>query len=143
MRSVLVAVDGSEASQKAVQHVLALRQELRDPSALVLHLLNVQLPVSGDVSAFIASKSIQEYHQERADEALAPAKALVESSGIAHQVHQRVGSPGQTIAEVAQAQGCDLIVMGTRGLGSSTAALLGSVAQIAIEHAGVPVTLVK
>ena len=47
------------------------------------------------------------------------------------------------IAEVARVQGCDLIVMGTRGLANHTAALLGSVAQSAIEHAGVPVLLVK
>jgi nucleotide-binding universal stress UspA family protein len=36
-----------------------------------------------------------------------------------------------------------LIVMGARGLGTHTAALLGSVAQSAIEHAGVPVLVVK
>jgi len=47
------------------------------------------------------------------------------------------------IAEVAQAEDCDLIVMGTRGLGTHTGALLGSVAQGTAEHAGVPVLLVK
>jgi nucleotide-binding universal stress UspA family protein len=54
-----------------------------------------------------------------------------------------VGPPGPTIAETAGALGCDLIVLGARGLGSHTAALLGSVAQSTIENAGVPVLVVK
>ena len=75
--------------------------------------------------------------------ALAPARALLDADGVAHEALHRVGLPGPTIAEVAREQGCDLVVMGTRGLGGHTAALLGSVAQGTIEHAGVPVLLVK
>ena len=59
------------------------------------------------------------------------------------QEHRRIGLPGPTIAEVAVAQGCDMVVMGTRGLGTHTAALLGSVAQSTVEHSTVPVLLVK
>jgi nucleotide-binding universal stress UspA family protein len=142
-RRVLLAVDGSEGSARAVRHLLTLRRELRDPDAMQLHLINVQRPVSGDVSSFVASRSLDEYYQERSEAALKPARALLDASGVAYQEHQRVGAPGPTIAEVARAQGCDLIVMGARGLANHTAALLGSVAQGTIEHAGVPVLLVK
>ena len=51
--------------------------------------------------------------------------------------------PGPVIAEMANKEGCELIVMGTRGLGAHPAALLGSVAQSTLEHAKVPVLLVK
>ena len=54
-----------------------------------------------------------------------------------------MGEPATQIAEVARELGCDLVVMGTRGLGTHTAGLLGSVAQGVVEHAGVPVLLVK
>jgi nucleotide-binding universal stress UspA family protein len=57
--------------------------------------------------------------------------------------HRCVGDPGQWIAETAQNEGCDLIVMGARGLGTHTGALLGSVARGTVEHADVPVLLVK
>ncbi len=143
LRRVLLAVDGSEPAARAVQHLLSLRQDLRDAAATEVHLLNVQRPVSGDVSAFVAKQSLQEYYQERAEAALAPARALLAAAGVAYQEHQRVGPPGATIAEVARAQGCDLIVMGARGLANHTAALLGSVAQSTIEHAAVPVLVVK
>ncbi len=143
LRRFLLAVDGSDCSMRAAHQLLSMRGELRDPAAMQIHLLNVQRPVSGDVSSFVASQSLQEYHRERSVAALAPARALLDAAGVSYQAHDRVGPPGPTIAEEASAQGCDMIVMGTRGQGTHTAALLGSVAQSTIEHAGVPVLLVK
>ena len=142
-RRVLLAVDGSEAAARAVRHVLALRRELREPASMQLHLINVQRPVSGDVSSFVASRSLDEYYQERGEAALAPARALLDAEGLSYDALHRVGSPGPKIAETAHELGCDLIVMGTRGLGSHTAALIGSVAQSTAEHSPVPVLLVK
>ena len=58
------------------------------------------------------------------------------------EAHARVGTPGETIAKEAADRACDLIVMGTHGVGM-TASLLGSVAQATIGEAKVPVLLVK
>ncbi|MBK9359950.1 MAG: YjbE family putative metal transport protein [Rubrivivax sp.] len=143
MHRILLAVDGSEPSARAVQHVLAMRGEFRDPAAVEVHLLNVQYPVPGDVSSFVNKETLQDYHRERADEAMAGAREALRSAGLPFKDIQRVGSPGQTIAEVAQAEQCDLVVMGTRGQGMAGSALLGSVAQAALEHSTVPVLLVK
>jgi YjbE family integral membrane protein len=143
LRSILLAVDGSPPSQRAVEQVVALRDDLREPQSLKVHLLNVQRPVSGDVSSFVANRTLDEYYAERSAEATASAAAALAARGVPHETHQRVGSPGPTIAEAAQQLGCDLIVMGARGLGAAGAALLGSATQGAIEHAGVPVLVVK
>ena len=143
LQRVLLAVDGSDGAARAVQNLIALRQDLRQPTALDVHLINVQRPVSGDVARFVPGQTLEDYHHERSEKALAPARALLAAAGLAHKDHQRVGDPGPTIARVAQAEGCGLIVMGTRGLGSHTAALIGSVAQSTVEHAVMPVLLVK
>ena len=143
LRRILLAVDGSDGALRAVRHLLAMRQDLRDPSALQVQLLNVQRPVSGDVASFVSARSLNEYHDERSEAALAPSRAVLAADGIQVQEHRRVGLPGPTIAQIAQELGCDLIVMGTRGLGSHTSALVGSVAQSAVENATVPVLLVK
>ena len=143
LRSILLAVDGSEWSQKATQQVLAMRGELRDPAGIKLHLVNVQRPVSGDVSSFVAKQSLQEYYDEGSEAALQPARSLLQSAGVVFKEHRGVGAPGAVIAELARNEGCDLIVMGSRGLGANTAALIGSVAQATLEHASVPVLLVK
>ena len=142
LRRVLLAVDGSEGAAQAVRHVIALREDLREP-ALDLHLLNVQRPVSGDVARFVPGQTLEDYHQERSEKALTPARAILSAAGLSFQEHRRVGDPGSEIAAVATAQGCDLIVMGTRGLGSHTAAMVGSVAQGTVAQANVPVLLVK
>ena len=143
MRRLLLAVDGSEGAASAVRQALRLRLQLKDPAALELHLVNVQRPVSGDVAQFVTSQSLQDYHKERSEKGLAPARATLTEAGLKFIEHTRVGEPGVLIADVAQTENCDLIVMGTRGLGGHTAALLGSVAQGVLENATVPVLLSK
>jgi YjbE family integral membrane protein len=143
LQCVLLAVDGSAGAAQAVRQWIALRKELRNADALELHLINVQRPVSGDVSSFVANATLEEYYRERSDTALAPARALLDAAGVTYTEHQRVGDPGPTIAELARRQNCDLIVMGTRGMDSRAAVLLGSVAQSTVEHANVPVLLSK
>ena len=143
MKRLLLAVDGSEGAASATRQALTLRSQLRDAMALELHLVNVQRPVSGDVSQFVASQTLQDYHRERSEKALAPARAMLTAAGVKFIEHTRVGTPGPLIAALAQNENCDLIVMGTRGLGGHTAALLGSVAQDVLENATVPVLLTK
>jgi YjbE family integral membrane protein len=143
LQRVLLAVDGSEGSALAVRRLAALRDDLRHGATLELHTITVQRPLSGDVTRFIAGKTVDDYHREQCELALAPARAALGVAGIVPQEHQRTGEPGPTIAEAARELGCDMIVMGARGLGSPAAALLGSVTQSTIEHASVPVLVVK
>ena len=51
------------------------------------------------------------------------------------------GNPAQALLEAAQ--GADLLVVGNRGHGGFTAALLGSVAQNCVYHAGCPVVVIR
>ena len=143
LHNVLLAVDGSEHSAKAVQQVIGMRQELRQPASMAVHVLNVQRPVSGDVSRFVPGDTLKEYHQEGSEQALAPARALLDAAGIQYQEHRRVGEPALSIAEVAHELGSDIVVMGTRGLGGVAAGLIGSVAQGTVAQCRVPVLLVR
>lgn len=142
LRRILLAVDGSAEARRATQRVLEMRLSLADPAALDLQVVNVQRPVSGNVSSFVAKKSLSEYYQERGAAALAPVRKLLDDAGVSYQAHQYVGTPGNTIAQEAKARACDLIVMGTRGRGRAET-LLGSVAQRTIEKSDIPVMLVK
>lgn len=142
LRRILLAVDGSEASARATRQVIEMREDLADPAGLDLHLVHVQRPVSGDVSSFVAHKTLDEYYQEQCEAALGPARQALDAAGVPYRAHARVGTPGETIAKEAADQGCDLIVMGTHGVGM-TASLLGSVAQATIGETSVPVLLVK
>ena len=142
MQRIALAVDGSEPSDRALAYVIGL-QRGRPDSPLELHLVNVQRPVSGEVSRFVPGQNLKDYHAENAERAMAPARARLSEAGMAFTEHRSVGDPALMIAEIAKAQHCDLIVMGSRGLGGHTAGLVGSVAQGTIVAAPVPVLLVK
>jgi YjbE family integral membrane protein len=143
LQRFLFATDGSPGAARALDHLLVLRANLRDPQALELHVINVQRPVSGDVAQFVDSGSLDDYHRERSDQALASTRARLQAAGLAFHEHRRVGEPGATIAETAAALGCDMVVMGARGLATHGGGLLGSVANGALQHSPVPVLVVR
>ena len=142
LQRILLAVDGSEAAARAARHVIGMQQYLRDPKAQELHLINVQRPVSERVSTHVGGRSLEQYHREESEKAVAPIRKLLDGAGLDYALHERVGAAGETIAREAQQLSCDMIVMGTKGVGAA-AALLGSVAQSTIAAAAVPVLLVK
>lgn len=141
MLKIAVAVDGSENALQAVRHAIKLAQE--DKAAIKVHLVNVQYPLHGGVSTFVDAGQIKQYHQEEGQKILAPARALLEDGGISYEDHLFVGEPAEVITRFAREQGCDEIVIGTRGLSGLSSLLMGSVATKIIHHATVPVVLVK
>jgi len=142
MRKVLIAVDGSENSLRAVRHLIAEKDVYHEPLSVVL--INVQPPVvSGAVKTFLTQDQIENYYREEGEGALAGARDLLAAAGISAEHHILVGDVAQTIARVAKEQGCAQIVMGTRGLGTVSGMLLGSVATKVIHLADVPVVLLK
>ena len=141
VQSVLLAADGSEGSIAAARRVLRLRDDLREGAQLELHLVNVQRPLASEISRFVSGQTVEEYHREQSDAALAPVRAALGSAPA--QEHRLVGEPGPTLAEMASRLGCDLIVMGARGVLPHVSPLVGSVTQSTIAHADVPVLVVK
>ncbi len=142
MLKVLVPVDGSKNSDRAVAHAIFFAANSKAP--VELHLLNVQLPiVSGGVRMFIKHEEIEAYHQDSGQDTLQTAREQLDLAGQTYTHLVRVGPIGETIAAYAKEQGCDHIIMGTRGLGAVTGMVLGSVATKVIHLADAPVTLVK
>jgi nucleotide-binding universal stress UspA family protein len=139
---ILVPVDGSENALRALRHVLSAESTCRHPERV--HVLNVQPAVaSGVVRMFVAQSDIDGFYREEAEQALAAARAEVERANVPHVVEFRVGDIGETIARYARQEGCKLIAMGTRGMGSMSNLLLGSAASKVISLTSVPVLLVK
>lgn len=137
---ILIPIDGSDNAARAVGFVIDYIS-----SGLVgdVHLLNVQHPVSGDVTAFVGKKALQGYHHDEGMKVLTPERDRLTKAGAKVEVHIGVGDPGETIAHFCDELKCDAIVMGTRGLGGAVGLLLGSVATDVMSRVKVPVTLVK
>ncbi len=140
---VLLPVDASDGAAAAVSYVIDLWRKHPAPATMEIHVMNVDREVSGDVSRFIPKESVEDFHRERSSRALARARKLLDEAGVKHTDHQLVGKPWETISEYASKHAFDLVVMGTRGLGTFTGAMLGSVAQGVAQLSKVPVLLVK
>lgn len=117
---------------------------MREHGSDTLHVLNVQYPiVSGNVTRFISSEAIHDYYREEGEKMLASARALLTEAGISAQIDTQVGPPAKTIAQYVNDHHCDLVIMGTRGLGGVSGLVLGSITTKVLHLVNVPVTLIK
>jgi regulator of nucleoside diphosphate kinase len=138
-QTVLLPIDGTQLSDKALGHVIALAGS----SQLCVHLLNVQPPVTAaDVTLFTSAKSVEMQRRAEGERALAGAKRALRACSIDYVAEVAFGSRADEIVRCATSSGCSKIVMGTRGKGLVSSLLRGSVAHRVIRLAPVPVTLV-
>jgi nucleotide-binding universal stress UspA family protein len=137
---ILVAVDGSACSDRAVAHAVAIA---RARPGTRLHLVNAQPPVDGVVSLFVPGATIKSVHREEGEKALRSAVRICAEAGVPCEKHIGVGRPGEIIGRFARELGVGALVSGTRGHGGVAGVLLGSVAQEILSHVDVPITFVK
>ncbi|HEY9270731.1 universal stress protein [Achromobacter sp.] len=142
MLNILVPVDGSDNANRAV---LYARQLAQGAGAARIHLLNVQTPVQGraGLSRLITQDMIDEFYLREGQEATDEARKLLDVTGTDYTSHVAFGHAATEIAGYAQDHNCARIVMGTRGHGTMTNILIGSVANQVLQLAEAPVTLVK
>ena len=143
MLKLLVPVDGSESSSRAVNHLIKKLGWFKDGAEI--HLLNVQhpIPYGNRVSSVIGHDKIAQFHQEEGMAALKNAMKKLDAAKFKYHYHIGVGEAAEVICQYAKEKGCDQIFMGTRGLGSVSGLVLGSVATKVIHLSPVPVLLVK
>lgn len=132
--NILVPVDGSPASLRALDYAIAHYPEA---SFVLLTVQNVA------IASELMYSDWQELLEQAAAEALKEATAKSEAARVRFETFVRMGGIAETIAQVAREKSIDHIVMGARGLGSIQGLLLGSVATKVIHLAEVPITLIK
>jgi P-type Ca2+ transporter type 2C len=136
---VLVPVTASHNSEVAVQHLV--RRFMND-SAMEIHLLNVQRPLSRYVARFVPARTVREWHRKEAEQALAPARRILDRFGVPYAVHVELGDEAASINELARRLHCDQIVLGTARKNSLTRLVESSVTNQVLEHATVPVEVI-
>ena len=141
MLKILLPVDGSDNSDKAVADFISMINWYKEPPEV--HLLTVQTPLSGNISSYISATDIKQYHQEEGLKSLENARKLREQAAVSCQYDITVGDPAEMIVRFATEQKYDQIVMGPRGKGNIEGLLLGSVTNKVMQSALIPVLLVK
>ena len=121
---VLVGIDGSEHSRWAL-----------------IEAINVAKEFSGFVKVITVYKQGME---AEADKVLTEAEQYLRKEGIKHESASILGSnPSRALVYMAKHEQFDLIVVGSRGLGSAASLLLGSVSRQVVIKASCDVLVVK
>jgi nucleotide-binding universal stress UspA family protein len=136
---ILVAVDGSKPSLKAVQLLIDHADWYR--SRPEVELVTVHLPVPS--VRHLNKAQVEKYYAEEGEAMLAAAKKKLDAAGVAYEAHVLVGPVAETLVKHAKDKRCDVIYIGTRGMTAVGAALLGSTATKVLNIAETPVLLVK
>lgn len=138
---ILLPVDGSEHAVRAAKHLVALLQGCASHEVL---LLNVQEPIDApEIRSHMRASEIEAMQETHGGDALATVRAVLDKAGIAYTPTVLIGDIAETIVQFAADQGCEKIVMGTRGLGALQGVLMGSVTTRVLHLTDLPVTLVK
>ena len=139
MKRILLPIDGSSNSLKAVQHVIG--RFATDP-ACELHLLHVCTPFSQHVGRFVSRRSMADFHREEAAKALKKARALLDARSIPYATHIELGDKAKTITAAARRLRVSQVVMGTARKNSLTRMLDDSVTNQVLEQTQVPVEVI-
>ena len=145
LKKIVVPVDGSENSMRAVDYALEIGKKFESELTVV----NVVPPpdqVNEIMNKLGAARVKEAETEDRAKQALNLAEARVKERGGYEKVKYTSLEgidPAETIIQVADAQGADTIVIGNRGLGTLSALILGSVSGQLIQSSKIPVLMVK
>lgn len=136
--NILVAYDSSEHSRKALDLAIKIAQ-CSEGKLKVLYAFDKVPTVFGDDE----TEHFIERAMSKGRDILAEATTCLRGTNIEFTTDIVEGPAAEAILRIAQAEGCDLIVMGTRGLGMVQGLLLGSVSYRVLHHAQIPVLTVR
>ena len=144
-KHILIATDGSDLAQRAVDHGLSLAKSLA--AKVVVVTVTEPFPVYVGEGWALGPEELDRYEADQrkfADELFEPIKASAEKLGVpCETLHVPGRRPAEAILEVSATKGCSLIVMashGRRGLGRL---LLGSQTQEVVASSAIPVLVVR
>ena len=143
MTRILVAVDGSSHSAKVAKAVIQHVSAYREPPELHLAYVHLPVPTLGGLIKPIGREALQGYYREEGEDALRTAKKSFDRANLACSMHILVGGVAESLTGEAKKLKCDLIIMGTHGMGAMSGMLLGSVAAKTVHLARCPVLLIR
>lgn len=141
-KRILVPVDSSDQATAACEFAA---EEYPDATLVLLHVINpAEAGYSAEASIPSFSEEWYEQQETTAEALFDDLEAVVTAAGV-DSVERviEVGQPTKAIVEYADEHDIDQIVMGSHGRSGVSRILLGSVAELVVRRASVPVTVVR
>ena len=140
---ILVAVDGSKSSLRAVKYAAKLGHLLSTGSSKIT-LISVHDDIGlRHARALVGKAEVADYLRELSEKELKAARKMMKDEGIGYDMEIRTGHVAQEIVDCADKGKFDMIALGSKGRSAVADLLLGSVAQRVLALAKQPVVVVK
>ncbi|TDG00479.1 universal stress protein [Paenibacillus piri] len=141
-RKILLAYDGSETAKNALTKAIELKETFKDAILEAVLVFQIASLVVND--AMVAGTAlVQEDLYEAAETVIDEARKRISHLPFTAATLLDGGPPAKVILDYAEEQKFDLIIAGSRGLGTFKELLLGSVSYEIVQHAKIPVMVVK
>jgi len=148
--SILVPLDGSEYSKRALDEAIEISKrldsEIKLLTVVTAPVSSPKIALSGVVRGKGATKAIDAYVKKALGEAngfMQECAAYCQNKGVKASYKVTSESPAKAILDYAKRSNSDLIVMGSQGLrGIKKIKVLGSVSRQILENASCPVVIV-
>ena len=139
---ILLPVDGSQLSLEAVRFAIRLAREGLQSSFV---LANVQEPATlYEVMLAHDAEVLERVKGAAGEHLLQGAEALLTEAGMEYEREVLSGGdPAHALVDIIERFECDAVVMGARGLGALSGAVVGSVSQALTRASPVPVMIVR
>ena len=138
MKRILVATDGSDGADQAVDFAIELCEEMGSALDVIAVRPHLRPGKGGPIMP------ITEIEQQHGAEHIAQrACDRAAEKGVTASPHNAFGDPADDIDSLGRQLGVDLIVVGSRGLGTLAGTLMGSVSRAVIKRSQIPVTVVR
>jgi nucleotide-binding universal stress UspA family protein len=143
-KNILIAVDGSSASDRGLAEGLRLAKATGG-KVILLHVVNALL-LESEAASTAYYHALSESFQKQGEEILGSAAAAAREAGVEfeHKLIVKIGAlASDEIVAAAKDSHVDLIVIGSHGRRGLKRVLMGSDAELVLRQSPVPVLMVR
>lgn len=142
MKRILIPVDGSKNSEKAILKAKSLA-EMYNSEVTLIYVINDTMINNPYVIRKDYRTELSTILSQQGENILKEAREMLEPQVADVNAVMKYGDPGNTIISYAEENDFDLVVMGSRGLSPISRIMLGSVSLKVLNHINISVLIVK
>lgn len=135
--NILVPLDGSTYSEKALLHACDIAKNQRS-RLILLYVVEKSLPIN-----LLDRKEYLEILKKFGNNVLTKAKKTTTLQGVDSKIIIKEGKIANEIVKLAKKEQCNLIVVGSKGLGTTARFFLGSVSNKLANNSPCSILIVK
>jgi nucleotide-binding universal stress UspA family protein len=137
---IVVGVDGSINSYRALEHAVALVKQFSSELTVVYV---VHIPITSYSYDVLGSMEVFTKLEDEGKSSLAKCASMASDGGVAAKTLLLSGDPAQGILDTAEKERAELVIVGSRGTGTLERLLMGSVSERVVRFSKCPVLVVK